>query len=84
MDKKTPKALLKLGIGGGKLTVERRREPHGDNETPLFDFFSSYRPIRTEQYLVVSLTGAVSSKKVTEEHKGQLSPDGNRTISAYA
>ena len=34
--------------------------------------------------MAVSLTGAVSSKKVTEEHKGQLSPDGNRTVSAYA
>ena len=45
MDKKTPGALLKLGIDGRKLTVERRREPHGDNETPLFDFFSSYLSI---------------------------------------
>jgi len=45
MDKKTPRALLKLGIGGRKLTVERRREPHGNNETPLFDFFSPYPPI---------------------------------------
>ena len=42
MDKKTPGALLKLGIDGVKLTVERRREPHGDNETPLFDFSSPY------------------------------------------
>ena len=43
MDKKTPKALLKLGIGEGKLTVERRRESSDDNETPLFDFFSPYQ-----------------------------------------
>ena len=67
-----------------KLTVERRREPHGDNETPLFDFFSSHRPNRMEQYLVVSLTGAVSSKIVTEERKGQLVPDGNRNVRVYA
>jgi Family of unknown function (DUF6467) len=30
----------------------------------------------------VSLTGAVSSKKVTEECKGRLSADGNRVSSA--
>jgi hypothetical protein len=83
MDKKTPGALLKLGIDEKRLTVERRREPHGDNETPLFDFFLSYPAFGGKQCLAVSLTGAVSSKKVTEEHKGQLSPDGNRTISAY-
>ena len=29
-----------------------------------------------------SLTGAVSSKKVTEECKGRLSTDGNRVLSA--
>jgi hypothetical protein len=29
---------------------------------------------------MVSLTGAVSSKKVTEVYKGQLSADGNRTV----
>ncbi len=34
--------------------------------------------------MVVSLTGAVSSKSVTEERKGQLNPDGNRIISANA
>ena len=45
MDKKTPGALLKLDIGGKGLTVERRRDPDftsGDNETPLFDFFSPH------------------------------------------
>ena len=31
---------------------------------------------------MVSLTGAVSSKRVTEECKGRLSPVGNRTASA--
>ena len=34
--------------------------------------------------MAVSLTGAVSSKIVTEEHKGQLIPDGNRNGRAYA
>ena len=44
MDKKTPRALLKLDIGGRKLTVECRRESSDDNETPLFNFFSPYLP----------------------------------------
>jgi hypothetical protein len=33
---------------------------------------------------VVSLPGAGPSKKVTEGHKGQLIPDGNRNVRAYA
>lgn len=37
-----------------------------------------------EQWVLGSLTGAVSSKKVTEEYKGRLSTDGNRTKSARA
>ena len=42
MDKKTPRALLKLGIGEGKLTVESRRETSVDDETPLFHILESY------------------------------------------
>jgi hypothetical protein len=49
MDKKTPGALLKPDIGEKKSTVERRREPHGDNETPLFVFFSPYLRNSREQ-----------------------------------
>lgn len=33
---------------------------------------------------MVSLTGAVSSKSVTEEYKGHLVPDGNRNVSVSA
>ena len=36
------------------------------------------------QWVLGSLTGAVSSKKVTEERKGRLSSDGNRVSSARA
>ena len=36
------------------------------------------------QCMVGSLTGAVSSQKVTEEHKGTLSTVGNRAMSAKA
>ena len=84
MDKKTPGALLKLGIDGEGLIVERRRESSDDNETPLFDYFLPYPAFGGKQCLVVSLSGADSSKMVTEEHKGQLGPDGNRTVRAYA
>jgi len=34
-----------------------------------------------KQCLPGSLTGAVSCKKVTQEHKGSLTPDGNRSVS---
>jgi hypothetical protein len=36
------------------------------------------------QWVLGSLTGAVSSKKVTEERKGRLSTDGNRASSVRA
>ena len=36
------------------------------------------------QCVVGSLTGAVSSQRVTEEHEGTLSPVGNRALSAMA
>ena len=64
-----------MSVGGRALPV---------NETPLFVLISPYPALGGKQCLAVSLTGAVSSKIVTEEHKGQLIPDGNRNISAYA
>ena len=36
------------------------------------------------QCMVGSLTGAVSSQRVTEEHEGWLSTVGHRTVSAMA
>jgi hypothetical protein len=36
------------------------------------------------QCMVGSLTGAVSSQRVTEEHEGTLSTVGNRALSARA
>ena len=36
------------------------------------------------QCVVGSLTGAVSSQRVTEEHEGWLSTVGHRTVSAMA
>ena len=40
--------------------------------------------LAAQQGLAGSLTGAVSSKNVTEECKGTLGSDGNRTFSAKA
>ena len=39
---------------------------------------------RRGQCVVGSLTGAVSSQRVTEEHEGMLSTVGHRTVSAKA
>ena len=39
---------------------------------------------RRGQCVVGSLTGAVSSQRVTEEHNGMLSTVGHRTVSAKA
>ena len=42
-------------------------------------------PYRDRGHCVVgSLTGAVSSQRVTEEHEGWLSTVGHRTVSAMA
>ena len=42
-------------------------------------------PYRDRGHCVVgSLTGAVSSQRVTEEHKGTLSTVGHREVSAMA
>ena len=42
----------------------------------------SLTPQNGEQCLPGSLTGAVSCKRVTQEYKGLLVPDGNRNVSA--
>ena len=49
-----------------------------------FDVLTKITKRGLGQCLVGSLTGAVSSQKVTEEHKGTLSTVGNRAESAMA
>ena len=50
----------------------------------MFDVLTQDRyPVR-RQCLVGSLTGAVSSQRVTEEHEGWLSTVGHRTVSVMA
>ena len=50
----------------------------------MFDVLTSARYPGQGQCLVGSLTGAVSSQRVTEEHEGWLSTVGHRTVSAMA
>ena len=42
----------------------------------------SLTPYNGGQRLLGSLTGAVSCKRITQEYKGSLTPDGNRSVSA--
>ena len=50
----------------------------------LFGVLTQARYPGRGQCLVGSLTGAVSSKRVTEEHEGTLSLVGNQAMSAMA
>ena len=50
----------------------------------MFDVLTSARYPGQGQCLVGSLTGAVSSQRVTEEHEGGLITVGHREVSAMA
>ena len=50
----------------------------------MFGVLTQVRYPDRGQCMVGSLTGAVSSKRVTEEHKGTLSAVGNRTLRVKA
>ena len=50
----------------------------------MFGVLTEVRNPDPEQCVVGSLTGAVSSQRVTEERKGILSTVGNRTDSVKA
>ena len=50
----------------------------------MFDVLTSARYPGQGQCLVGSLTGAVSSQRVTEEHEGGLITVGHREVSAKA
>ena len=49
-----------------------------------FEVLTAVRDPDPGQCVVGSLTGAVSSQRVTEEHKGALSAVGNRALSVKA
>ena len=50
----------------------------------MFDVLTQTRHPGRGQCLVGSLTGAVSSQRVTEEHEGGLITVGHREVSAMA
>ena len=60
--------------------VEGTLKYHPDN----FGVLTSARYPGWEQCMVGSLTGAVSSQRVTEEHEGTLSAVGHRALCAKA
>ena len=50
----------------------------------MFEVLTQVRYPDREQCMVGSLTGAVSSQRVTEEHEGGLITVGHREVSAMA
>ena len=65
---------------GALALVEATLKYHPDN----FGVLTSARNPGWEQCMVGSLTGAVSSQRVTEEHEGTLSAVGHRALCAKA
>ena len=59
-------------------------EPSLKYHPGMFGVLTQVRYPDRRQCMVGSLTGAVSSKRVTEEHKGTLSAVGNRTMRVKA
>ena len=59
-------------------------EPSLKYHPGMFDVLTSAHYLGQGQCLVGSLTGAVSSQRVTEEHEGWLITVGHREVSAKA
>ncbi len=59
-------------------------EPPLKYQPGMFEVLTSARYPGQGQCVVGSLTGAVSSQRVTEEHEGTLSAVGHRALSAKA
>ena len=59
-------------------------EPSLKYHPGMFDVLTSAHYLGQGQCLVGSLTGAVSSQRVTEEHEGGLITVGHREVSAKA
>ncbi len=57
-------------------------EPSLKYHPDMFEVLTQVRNPDRRQCMVGSLTGAVSSERVTEEHKGTLRTVGNRPMSA--
>lgn len=71
-------------MGGDETETLVSVEPPLKYHPGIFEVLTQIRDPDREQCMVGSLTGAVSSQRVTEEHKGTLSAVGNRAMSAKA
>jgi hypothetical protein len=71
-------------VGGCEAASLDVVEPTLKYHPGMFEVLTQARYPGRGQCMVGSLTGAVSSQRVTEEHKGILSTVGNRAVSAKA
>ena len=71
-------------MGGIEAETSVSVEPTLKYHPDIFGVLTWARNPGREQCMVGSLTGAVSSQRVTEEYKGVLSTDGNRAVSIKA
>ena len=71
-------------MGGFEAATPVAVEPSLKYHPGMFGVLTSVRDPDQGQCMVGSLTGAVSSESVTEEHEGWLITVGNREVSARA
>ena len=71
-------------MGGVEAITPVVVEPALKYHPGMFEVLTSVRDPDQGQCVVGSLTGAVSSQSVTEEHEGGLSAVGNRALSVKA
>ena len=71
-------------MGGFEAITPVVVEPTLKYHPDLFEVLTCTHDLGEGQCMVGSLTGAVSSQRVTEECKGNLSTVGNRALSAKA
>ena len=71
-------------MGGFETGTPVPVEPTLKYHPGMFEVLTQARYPGREQCMVGSLTGAVSSQRVTEERKGTLSTVGHRTLRAKA
>jgi hypothetical protein len=71
-------------VGGFEAVTPVIVEPPLKYHPGMFEVLTPARYPGRGQCVVGSLTGAVSSQRVTEERKGTLSAVGNRAMSAKA
>ena len=71
-------------MGGFETETPVSVEPTLKYHPDMLEVLTSTRYPGQGQCMVGSLTGAVSSQRVTEEHEGTLSAVGNRAMSAKA